>query len=245
MTTKETDESWGPMFKGASEKLQAEERVTEVTAAQESATRSIWDGAKHTSYGVGPSTPWGRAYDSYEFAPGILFYATGGHGGFHLSKGRQAEISPALRVDGGWYEEDVEYARVVVGFPSVFDGRWKEDARAALKNWSPDAYEAFFKEEIPEGQSYIKDGRLFKERNRDRFLARATWGDWYEQTPKGFVLVYAEKESTGEKGHFLVPTEEYRGGRPKVGSFIVDEARHERVPDPGLPTTKNIQEVRA
>jgi hypothetical protein len=42
-----------------------------------------------------------------------------------------------------------------------------------------------------------------------------------------------------------VPTEEYRGGRPKVGSFIVDEARHERVPDPGLPTTKSIQEVRA
>ena len=116
---------------------------------------SIFHGTRRTTYDEhGPSTPWGVAYDRYRFADGIDFYTTGGHGGFHLSTERQKAMPTPLKADseghqqelinGGWYEEDCEWARVVVGFPEVFDEEWRRKAEKCLEEWHPKVLDSLF-----------------------------------------------------------------------------------------------------
>lgn len=66
-------------------------------------------------------TPWGLAYETEEVAEGIVIMHTGGHGGIHLSKARNAEMPAHLRMPEGWYEEDCDAALVEIAFPDLFD----------------------------------------------------------------------------------------------------------------------------
>lgn len=65
-------------------------------------------------------TPWGKSQYSKQYVRGIVFYGTPGHGGFRVSKTKQAKMPEALRLDNGkncgWYEEDCDYALVVMAF---------------------------------------------------------------------------------------------------------------------------------
>jgi len=67
-------------------------------------------------------TPWGFSDHAEEIAPGIVSYSTPGHGGYHLSEEREAQMHPALRKTEatycplGWYEEDCEAALVGLAF---------------------------------------------------------------------------------------------------------------------------------
>lgn len=70
-------------------------------------------------------TPWGQSQDETGKAPGIVRYSTASHGGFGLSAEREAElraIFPDFRcfAGKGWYEEDQDWAIVVVAFPRYF-----------------------------------------------------------------------------------------------------------------------------
>ena len=74
----------------------------------------------------GANTPWGRADQATEFAPGILFYSTPSHGGFHLNPARMAALNrryPGFQTFAGgpWFEEDCDACIVVVTFPEHFD----------------------------------------------------------------------------------------------------------------------------
>lgn len=67
-----------------------------------------------------PETPWEPAQTSEGIAPGITFYSTESHGGFHLSDERNACVPLKLRRSTflqlgmkGWYEEDCD-ARIVL-----------------------------------------------------------------------------------------------------------------------------------
>ena len=71
-----------------------------------------------------PETPWGPAQTSEVIAPGITFYSTASHGGFHLSDERNARVSLKLRRSTflqlgmkGWYEEDCDASIVLATFP--------------------------------------------------------------------------------------------------------------------------------
>lgn len=72
------------------------------------------------------STPWGPAQSSKKFAKGIVFYSTAGHGGFHLTKSRQAEMKekfPWFTPWGGnheWFEEDCDANVVIMAWPWFF-----------------------------------------------------------------------------------------------------------------------------
>ena len=60
-------------------------------------------------------------------APGITSYSTPRHGGINLSAERLAEMPAALRsvhpfAGPGWYEEDQDWAIVVLAFPLFFPG---------------------------------------------------------------------------------------------------------------------------
>ena len=92
-------------------------------------------------------TPWGQSDCSVEYGPGVTFYGTPSHGGFHLSPEREAELDMRLREHGitaeaarmgyepGWYEEDCSAYAVVVAFPELFPSEDSLVALACLRYW--------------------------------------------------------------------------------------------------------------
>jgi hypothetical protein len=162
---------------------------------------------------------------------GIWSVGTAGHGGVKLDRERNAAMPACLRLEGGWYEEDCEWARVALVFPGAFSPESVEMAAGTLKNWHPDIFEEFFKTTIKEGESLMRDQALFDARHKDDYVVKAAFGDWDRNVPKGMVGVVASKggsrEAGSEEAWFLVPAAEYEG-RDK-GGFVIDEARHKRI----------------
>lgn len=81
------------------------------------------------------STPWGMSQSEHVQADGIVWYETASHGGFHLSPERQAEFGerfPNFRTFAGgpWYEEDQDWAAVVLAFPELY---LPEEIRGAVR----------------------------------------------------------------------------------------------------------------
>ncbi len=182
---------------------------------------------------VATSTPWGTSEVGYTITEGMILYETPSHGGIHLSPKLEEQMPAALKSDseegwGGWYEEDVDANKVIVAFPQYFRPQDVVRAKESLKHWDPDAYEAFYHETIPEGQSRIKDEKIAKERNVNNYTTRAAWGDWQEGVPKGKVLVLAQRDSDKSEKYFLVPQSEYKASR----TFVIDESRHEAYTGP-------------
>jgi len=71
------------------------------------------------------STPWGPPQTSREIAPGICFYSTASHGGYHLSPDRFAtfrQFFPDYKLWAGdpWFEEDCDAALVTISFAEEF-----------------------------------------------------------------------------------------------------------------------------
>lgn len=71
------------------------------------------------------STPWGAPQTSREIAPGICFYSTASHGGYHLSPDRFATFRhcfPDYKLWAGdpWFEEDCDAALVTISFADEF-----------------------------------------------------------------------------------------------------------------------------
>lgn len=62
-------------------------------------------------------TPWGRSDYAKEYAPGIVWYGTPSHGGFKLDRERNAAVPDYMRREGGWYEEDCDWAIVATVHP--------------------------------------------------------------------------------------------------------------------------------
>lgn len=92
------------------------------------------------------STPWGPSQQVDHVARGIVWYSTASHGGYHLSSRRIAEMPEEYRnhnpwAGPGWYEEDCDWAFVVLSFPEIFKGyygaekfeRVAEEARKTIE----------------------------------------------------------------------------------------------------------------
>lgn len=70
-------------------------------------------------------TPWGPPDTRHEVAPGICFYSTASHGGYHLSADRFntfRQLFPDFRLFAGdpWFEEDCDAALVILTFATEF-----------------------------------------------------------------------------------------------------------------------------
>lgn len=71
-------------------------------------------------------TPWGIADGATQYGPGLVFYYTPSHGGFHVEPDLLATMPAHLRSirpfcgQEGWYEEDCDYALVALAFPDRF-----------------------------------------------------------------------------------------------------------------------------
>ena len=184
----------------------------------------------------GMRTPWGTADSAQVIAPGIGWVGTPGHGGIKLSPAVNRRMPDYMRLKGGWYEEDCEWAMVyvamaadlrVAGRDADFDGR-AEQAVSTLRNYYPDAYERFFGETIPPGESYAKDERIFKARHANDLIVVSAVTS---KTRKGFVETTATvggARGFNDARTFFIPSADYEG-RERFGFVIDDPAKYEEI----------------
>lgn len=162
----------------------------------------------------GMRTPWGVADNAKVVAPGIGWVGTPGHGGVKLSPAMNRRMPDHMRQRGGWYEEDCDWSLPYAFFADALRAAGESeqalaDAMPTLRNWHPAAYEQFTGEEIPEGESHIKDKRIFSDRHANDLVAVSAINS--SERP-GMVEVTATVggvRSFGGARRFLVPEEEY------------------------------------
>ena len=98
---------------------------------------------KYYGVGHGPITPWGMADSRENYAPGVSFYSTPGHGGFRVTGAALARIPAQLRQTAyaprGWYEEDCDWAIVALAFPELFTESERDQAQETLRRYMPRA----------------------------------------------------------------------------------------------------------
>jgi len=182
---------------------------------------------------VGDKSPWGRIQGVHVISEGITAVTTAGHGGIKLSRARNALMPPCLRLAGGWYEEDAEFARVVVNFTASFDDAYVEAARRNLRDYNPDAYEAFTHVKIKPGESRLRDQAAFKEQHANDLVAISAFGDWHSTVPKGKVGVVCTVGGVrglpeGSERFFLVPEDEYQA-RGRFGFVVADPTQYQEL----------------
>lgn len=85
-------------------------------------------------------TPWGVP-DGYEreFTPGIIMFSTPSHGGFWVAPELNRVITdrfPGFKpwAGPGWYEEDSDWALVVICFPEHFTPRQRLGAIKTIRS---------------------------------------------------------------------------------------------------------------
>lgn len=191
-------------------------------------------------------TPWGNSQSSKkvvsimtgERIPGLMRYDTAGHGGYHLSPKANRRLHAGVRNESGWYEEDIEWAKLPPYFPNAFSVRACEEARQILRDYFPDAAEIVEGRKIGPEESLVRAEAVFYAEHTNAWLVRGAWGDWHEKVPTGFVGVratvggarrqYAGDPSPVEK-YFLIPAEEYSNKVNSRFSFVVDPSRHQEI----------------
>lgn len=176
-------------------------------------------------------TPWGKAQSIYPKAEGIVRVITAGHGGYKLDRKRNAAVHEAWRKAGGWYEEDCEWAIVVLTFPQYFTEADIADAKFTAKNWFPEEYTKVTGEAVPTEESLTLRERAAREVHKGKWQTVSAYGSWHKDVPEGKVGVCAKidgRYGQGESKYFLVPAEEYEAFKGPIG-FIVDPERHPEV----------------
>lgn len=104
----------------------------------------------------GSNTPWGEADHVESVADGIDFVSTASHGGYKLSRDRNATIPPVFRQRSGWYEEDCQ-RHIVEHFCAEETGSDAESALERLKWWYPTSCESHFGICVPDAQRNVAD----------------------------------------------------------------------------------------
>lgn len=169
------------------------------------------------------ATPWGQSQSSEIYADGVIFHSTASHGGFKLDRARNALMPAALRVLGGWYEEDAEWSKVATGFPNLFTAYERRHAEKTLRDYYPNCWEAINDRFLKPGESHENDRRIFGEKHaRDWIVVSAIRSNEHPGMTDCIARLGGVRSVGGER-RFLVPCDEYRAGR---FGFVIDEARH-------------------
>ncbi|CCW19569.1 FIG00791921: hypothetical protein [Sphingobium indicum BiD32] len=169
------------------------------------------------------STPWGLSQGATVYAEGVVCHSTASHGGFKLDRARNAALHPALRLKGGWYEEDADWARVAVGYPTLFTDREQRSADRTLRDWEPDAWEAVHGRILSAEESFTRDRQRFE---RDHAADWVVISALRSERHPGFVEAIATmggRREGGAQRSFLVPGDEYAAGRH---GFVIDRSRY-------------------
>ncbi len=191
----------------------------------------------------GMSTPWGQADHVSRILEGMCRVGTPSHGGIKLNRERNAQVPDYIRRDGGWYEEDCEWAIPFIVFddelaritetddPYTYRTVSQGEPIKTFLMWFPDEYERFFAVKIQPGESYKRDQQLFYQEFANKWVAISALGDWHSEVPTGLVQLTASRGASRKLGaivrEYLVPKSEYEQ-RNQFG-FVIDEARHKQV----------------
>lgn len=172
------------------------------------------------------STPWGISQGATIYADGVVSHTTASHGGFKLDRARNAGLHPALRIKGGWYEEDGDWARVAVGYPDLFTDREKAMADKTLRDWEPDAWEAVHGRVLSAEDSFTRDRQRFQREHADDWIViSALRSDRHPGFVEAVATIGGGRDSFRSRG-WLVPADEYNVGRH---GFVIDPTRHQSV----------------
>ena len=170
------------------------------------------------------STPWGPSQGAVRYGEGVVFHSTSGHGGFHLSAKRNANVHPLLRGAGGWYEEDAAWAAVATAWPDLFTGLEQRQAEETLRHSWPDAWESIHGRALRPGESRARDAEAFARHHAENWVVISAI---YSDHHPGFTEIVAtrggRRDPAAEERRFLVPSAEYKAGS---FGFVIDEARH-------------------
>lgn len=176
-------------------------------------------------------TPSGMSDSAEVYEDGVIFYGTPSHGFIKLNRKKQNEMPLCLRLKGGWYEEDCEWARVALGFKELFTEREYNQAVRTMKNWNPDAYMEFTGEKLNLEDSYVLRERDFKEKTKDKWVVIAAMLDKDDKSMVNCTATLGGNRGAWneevEKRLFKIPSIEY-DTRNTFG-FIVDEEKHEEI----------------
>lgn len=86
-------------------------------------------------------TPWGAVQTQRTLAEGIIQVSTAGHGGFVVSDSRLKAMPAKYKVNvygrGRYFEEDCEWALVVLAFPSEFSEEIQQAAHDTARCYYP------------------------------------------------------------------------------------------------------------
>jgi hypothetical protein len=150
-----------------------------------------------------------------------------------------------MRRAEGWYEEDCDWAIVATVYPTAFTthnpdraAQTLTEARRALRNWLPDAYERYYGVTLGEGESLKRDEAIARERHADDLVVVSAWGSWAVGVPDGMVGVHAQvcsrQRVPGEPTrYFLIPQEDYENIKLRCAlGFVVDPAKYAELTEP-------------
>ena len=86
-------------------------------------------------------TPWGTVQYRELVADGIVRVHTAGHGGLVLSDARLRAMPTQFKLNaygtGRYFEEDCEWALVVLAFPDEFTQQQRDDAQETANRYYP------------------------------------------------------------------------------------------------------------
>lgn len=171
------------------------------------------------------SSPWGTIDHVQKLASGMFQVSTAGHGGIKLSRSRNSEMPEGARRKGGWYEEDCEWALVVLQFPEEFEVEIRESAARTAKEYDPEGYTAITGKEVALEESWSLRQRDFAERSKDLLVVTSACGagsaGFPVVIPEGKVGVYARRggDRAGPARCFLVEESRYKT-RSEFGHVI-------------------------
>ena len=185
------------------------------------------------------STPWGMAQDVELIAPGIGTVSTAGHGGFKLSRERNAAMPAYMRRDGGWYEEDCEWSLVGLVFEAELRAwadktTWTtgdfqvECAHRTSKNCYPREWERFTGRTLRPSESYVLKQEAFDRLNAERWIVISAITS---KTRPGMVETYASiggRRGVGGERRFYIPASDY-SARGHFGYVIEDPSAFEEM----------------
>ncbi|WP_443018815.1 DUF7007 domain-containing protein [Sphingomonas sp. 2R-10] len=138
-------------------------------------------------------------------------------------------MHPALRVAGGWYEEDGEWAKVAAGYPALFTDRERALADRTLRDWYPEAWEAVHGRLLMPEESLARDRERFdREHVADWVVIAAVRSNRHPDMVETTASLGGDRRE-GRRRHFLVPASDYRVGRH---GFVIELANHSEIVAP-------------
>lgn len=193
----------------------------------------------------GKQSPWGKIQTVRKVADGIWWVSTPGHGGVKLNRTRNAQVPKYMRMPGGWYEEDCEWAIPAIVFKSEFEtyenylyemhkdnGYPKQNvyemAIRSLKDWNPESYERYFNVKLQEGESYKHDKEIFHERHKNDYVVVSAITNKVNESMVDCTATLGAQRHVGTPvKHFLIPSEEYNKRSPF--GYVVDTEKYTEV----------------